>query len=348
MGVSSSSGFPVTVDTTPPTLICPPIQFYEATSEAGAAVFFNEPTVSDNLSSFPILAYSIPRGATFPLGTTTVDVTAADGAGNETSGAFDVTVRDTTTPILTLPPDQFFIASDPAGVTVDYVPATAVDVGVGLASLTHLPPSGAIFPLGTTTVTATAVDNLGYASSGSFQVHVFDDVPPIDITLSGSSVAETDAAGFAVGEFSTVDPEANNTFVYTLVDGVTYPGNAAFAIEGNQLRTRQWFDYEPESAYQICVRSTDPVGLYAERTFTILVTTVPDVLVLTPPDWTDAGLTLVVSGGMLHAYVSGTMDDAVPPRDAAGLRAVQVVGRDDADDQLVLDFSGGNPIPLAD
>ena len=134
-----------------------------------------------------------------------------------------------------------------------------------------------------TVVTATAVDNLGYASSGSFQVHVFDDVPPIDITLSGSSVAETDAAGFAVGEFSTVDPETNNTFVYTLVDGVTYPGNAAFAVEGNQLRTRQWFDYESESAYQICVRSTDPVGLYAERTFTILVTTVPDVLVLTPP-----------------------------------------------------------------
>ena len=47
-------------------------------------------------------------GSTFPLGTTPVALTATDAHGNTGQAFFTVTVRDTTPPQLSLPPDQFF------------------------------------------------------------------------------------------------------------------------------------------------------------------------------------------------------------------------------------------------
>src|SRR6185436_6712518 len=46
-------------------------------------------------------ATTITSPRTFPLGTTTVDCTATDAAGNEATGSFTVTVRDTTGPTIT-------------------------------------------------------------------------------------------------------------------------------------------------------------------------------------------------------------------------------------------------------
>ncbi len=52
----------------------------------------------------PLTATCSPTaGEDFPLGTTTVACTASDAAGNETKGDFEVIVRDTTAPELTLP-----------------------------------------------------------------------------------------------------------------------------------------------------------------------------------------------------------------------------------------------------
>src|SRR3712207_8990662 len=49
------------------------------------------------------VTFSIPSGSTFPIGTTQVTATAADGAGNTADATFNVTVRDTTNPALTPP-----------------------------------------------------------------------------------------------------------------------------------------------------------------------------------------------------------------------------------------------------
>ena len=43
---------------------------------------------------------------------------------------------------------------------------------------------------------------------------------PTDIALSASTVAENQPAGTAVGSLSTTDPDAGNTFTYTLVAGI--------------------------------------------------------------------------------------------------------------------------------
>ena len=82
-------------------------------------------------------------------------------------------------------------------------------------------------------------------------------------------VVENSAIGSSVGSFSATDPDAGDTFTYTLVDGDGGADNASFTISGDSLRTAAVFDYEVKNSYSIRVRSTDPGGLSVEKVFTI-------------------------------------------------------------------------------
>lgn len=97
----ATGSFSVTVrDTTPPALALPGNLTVEATSAAGAAVSYSASAY--DLVSGNVGAVCTPTsGSTFALGTTTVSCSAHDAAGNSTSGAFMVTVRDTTGPAIT-------------------------------------------------------------------------------------------------------------------------------------------------------------------------------------------------------------------------------------------------------
>ena len=95
--------------------------------------------------------------------------------------------------------------------------------------------------------------------SATFQV---DNVEtPIDITLSKATVAENEAAGTSVGTLGTVDPEVDDTFVYTLVPGAGDTDNSVFQIAGSDLQTAAIFNYEARRTYSIRVRTTDHGGL---------------------------------------------------------------------------------------
>ncbi|MDZ4689514.1 MAG: cadherin domain-containing protein [Planctomycetaceae bacterium] len=96
--------------------------------------------------------------------------------------------------------------------------------------------------------------------------------PPTNIGLSATAVAENQPAGTVVGNFSTTDPDAGDSFTYTLVTGTGSADNGSFTIAGNQLKTASSFDFEAKSSYTIRIRSTDQGGLYFEKTFTIGVT----------------------------------------------------------------------------
>lgn len=86
-------------DTTPPVLSLPSDITAEATGPGGAAVSYTA-TASDNVDGAVTPSCTPASGSTFALGTTTVDCTATDAAGNSTSGSFDVTVQDTTAPAI--------------------------------------------------------------------------------------------------------------------------------------------------------------------------------------------------------------------------------------------------------
>ena len=60
---------------------------------------------------------------------------------------------------------------------------------------------------------------------------------PTDIAISSNTIAENSAIGTTVGNLSTTDPDAANTFTYTLVAGTGSTDNAMFTIDAGALKT---------------------------------------------------------------------------------------------------------------
>ena len=100
-GGDGSASFNVTVvDTTAPSLSLPSPMSVEATGPSGAAATYTA-SASDLVSGVVTPSCVPSSGSTFPIGTTTVNCSATDGAGNTASGSFTVTVADHTAPVAT-------------------------------------------------------------------------------------------------------------------------------------------------------------------------------------------------------------------------------------------------------
>ena len=175
LGNTTSGSFLVIVlDTASPTLYLPGTITTDATSPQGAVV-----TYIINASDPDAPAYQLtitctpPSGDTFPIGTTTVLCTVRDPAGNTTSGNFNVIVLNITPPVLYLPDTITVDATSPLGAAVTYtVSATDPNDPASLPTITCVPLSGTIFPIGTTTVLCTASNLTGNTTSGNFNVIV--------------------------------------------------------------------------------------------------------------------------------------------------------------------------------
>ncbi|MFN6103508.1 MAG: ELWxxDGT repeat protein, partial [Planctomycetaceae bacterium] len=81
------------------------------------------------------------------------------------------------------------------------------------------------------------------AVSGTLAFTITNETPT-DITRSATFIAENQASGTSVGKFSTTDPDAGDTFTYTLVSGTGSTDNASFTIDGSTLKTAASFDFE--------------------------------------------------------------------------------------------------------
>ena len=92
---------------------------------------------------------------------------------------------------------------------------------------------------------------------------------PTNLTLSNSNVAENQAIGTVIGNFTTTDPDTGDTFTYNLVTGTGSTDNAFFTITGNQLKTNAVFDFETKNSYSIRVKTTDQSGLSYQKQLTI-------------------------------------------------------------------------------
>lgn len=171
---TSSAGpgctFQVTVnDTQPPTVTCPAdITRGTSSNQCSAVVTYPPPTVSDNCPGSSV-SCNPSSGSTFARGTTAVNCTATDVAGNTAICGFLVTVNDTTPPTITCPPDQSATSSVPT--VVNYPAPTTSDNCPGVMS-SCAPPSGSVFAVGTTTVTCTATDTSANNASCNFTVTV--------------------------------------------------------------------------------------------------------------------------------------------------------------------------------
>jgi hypothetical protein len=140
-----------------------PIIVY-ATSRVGATVFYTPPVARNapgDTNYNGVVVNCLPAsGSTFQIGVTTVRCTATDPHGNTVDTTFPITVLASAGPVfLNVPSDIQTGATSGAGAVVTYQTPTAVDQVDGALPVNCNPPSGSVFPIGTTTVACTASDN---------------------------------------------------------------------------------------------------------------------------------------------------------------------------------------------
>lgn len=194
----------VTLDATAPVLALPDnMSVVNDPGVCGAEVNFNV-TASDHCGVTSLVSEPA-SGSVFDVGTTTVNVTASDAAGNTSTGSFTVTVEDNEVPVLA-EPDDMTESNDPGlcGAAVSF-DVTATD-NCEVASVVADPASGSFFAVGTTTVTVTATDAAGNTATSSFEVTVEDNEAPAFAAVANPSImwppnhkySTFDAADFVV------------------------------------------------------------------------------------------------------------------------------------------------------
>ena len=174
-------------DITPPTIAAgsvPQDIVKEATGPNGAIVTWETPTATDfGRGELPVLC-NPESGSEIGLGIQIVTCSATDPGGNTAAASFNVTVRDTTPPVLQLPADITVRAAGPNGTVVFYT-VTATDLVDLDVTVTCAPASGSVFPLTPerltrqTIVTCTAADDSPDSPDavGEFAVTVVNQAP---------------------------------------------------------------------------------------------------------------------------------------------------------------------------
>lgn len=120
-------------------------------------------------------------------------------------------------------------------------------------------------------------DNGGCSFIETFTIHVLDrNDAPIALSLSSPLISDHQQLGSFMGEFTTVDPDVNDTHTYTLVSGAGDTDNAQFYVLHDTLFNTFQLDYTAQSVYHIRGRTTDQGGLFFENTFTLTVSNVND------------------------------------------------------------------------
>jgi hypothetical protein len=169
---TAQCSFTVTVsDTEAPAIECPSnIHTSTVPGQCQSAAISFDVLVTDNCGTFTAVTEP-PSGTIFPVGTNTVTTTAWDEAGNTNVCTFLVIVRDIVGPQLTCPDDIVTNAITSAGARVDF-PALTATGNCTAASVIFSPPSGTVFPAGTHTALAIAVDGAGNQTACEFTVTV--------------------------------------------------------------------------------------------------------------------------------------------------------------------------------
>ena len=188
----------INIDKTAPFLTLPADMIVEGSSLNGAVVNYSVSS-TDNLDAAPIINCDPPSGSTFVVGTTMVNCTATDHADNTSFGNFNITVHDTTAPVINPHGDVTAEATSAAGANVNYSNPTTTDIVDGAGTASCSPVSGTTFALGNTTVTCNATDTNGNSAvPTSFVVHVVDTTGPVIAAHADVFVAATSLLGAVV------------------------------------------------------------------------------------------------------------------------------------------------------
>ena len=179
---------------------------------AGATTAVNLDGSASTAGSGSINSYSWAEGATplgtgamltvnLPVGVHTITLTVTDTGGGSDTDDVVITVQDTLAPDITCPADVVVnlpMNSNATSMVVNYPAVTATDSCSSSVTVNSTPASGSVFPVGTTTVNATADDGAGHTSNCSFTVTVqynfagffqpVDNLPVLNVVQAGRAI----------------------------------------------------------------------------------------------------------------------------------------------------------------
>ncbi|MEZ5001690.1 MAG: HYR domain-containing protein [Chitinophagales bacterium] len=202
---------------------CPSdITTFNSAQNCNQLVSWDHPTTTDNCGiastvfSSPgvvITDFGTSVGAfgLFSVGVSTVTYTVTDDNSNVSTCTFTITVEDNENPVITGCPSEINIGTDLGlcGAQAFWTAPTASDNCPGVVMTVNGHFSGQTYPIGTTTVTYTATDNVGLTTTCSFNIIVADDEDPVvncpaDVTVTADA-GVCEATGVALGMATTSD-----------------------------------------------------------------------------------------------------------------------------------------------
>ncbi len=97
---------------------------------------------------------------------------------------------------------------------------------------------------------------------------------PTDVSISASDIDENvdTSGGSSIGTLTSSDPDAGDTFTYSVVGGADQ-GNFSIGGAGSDelILTAGILNFEAKSSYEVIVRTTDSGGLTFDKTITVTV-----------------------------------------------------------------------------
>lgn len=172
-------------------------------------------------------ATSLGTGSTLvvslPKGSHTITLTVTDTGGGSDTDDVVVNIVDTTQPVIDCPDDVVVnlpLNSTATSMVVNYPAVTATDGCSSSVNVTSSPASGSIFPIGTTTVHASADDGTTTPSTCTFKVIVqynfagffqpVDNLPVVNVVQAGRAIpVKFSLSGFkGLGIFAAGSPSS--------------------------------------------------------------------------------------------------------------------------------------------
>jgi uncharacterized repeat protein (TIGR01451 family) len=202
-GNTASDSQTITViDNTAPVVSAPADASYQCETDVPAANAADA-TASDNCGSATLAVTETNNGGAGSIASPLIitrTYTATDAVGNSASDAQTITVIDNTAPVISCPANitVYLPLNSPAvSMPVTYPAPTATDNCATPTVATDI-ASGSTFPVGTTTITATATDAKNNSSSCQFTITVLynftgffspvDNVPTLNSMKAGQAV----------------------------------------------------------------------------------------------------------------------------------------------------------------
>ncbi|NEN23161.1 HYR domain-containing protein [Cryomorpha ignava] len=264
---AASCSFTVTVlDTEAPVFECLDIIVLAAPGTCDAEVLFSAPTVSDNCLLDNIVQTGGPiSGSTFTLGSTPIEYTATDDAGNVQICTFNIIVTDDEAPEITCPADISFTIPGDACTTLLTYPDPVITDNCSVAGFTVIsgPQSGDVVDAGIYTVEFEATDGSGNTATCSFNITIAETEDPIFVDCPGdlvfSSDAESVCEGIAIFDTPTASDCSDVTVAQTggLPSGDVFPGG----INPVEFTATDLFGNTAVCTFNIIIQQADPIAI---------------------------------------------------------------------------------------